>query len=106
MDNYTPNPFITQSIYDSTRPFATPSNGEAQDLVSGINNTTMQGLLDSHHKIDPISAVNGLLPFLSQIRTHTVMVVVLRSRACRQWTLAPSLSNRNPHGGGGGGASI
>ena len=25
MDNYTPNPFITQSIYDPTRPFATPS---------------------------------------------------------------------------------
>ena len=25
MDNYTPNPFITQPIYDPTRPFATPS---------------------------------------------------------------------------------
>ena len=24
MDNYTPNPFITQPIYDPTRPFATP----------------------------------------------------------------------------------
>ena len=25
MDNYTPNPFITQPIYDPTRPFATPT---------------------------------------------------------------------------------
>ena len=25
MDNYTPSPFITQPIYDPTRPFATPS---------------------------------------------------------------------------------
>ena len=25
MDNYTPNPFITQPIYDPTRPFATPN---------------------------------------------------------------------------------
>ena len=27
MDNYTPNPFKTQPIYDPTRPFATPSQG-------------------------------------------------------------------------------
>ena len=27
MDNYTPNPFITQPIYDPTRPFATPRHG-------------------------------------------------------------------------------
>ena len=26
MDNYTPNPFITQPIYDPTRPFATPTS--------------------------------------------------------------------------------
>ena len=25
MDNYTPNSFMTQPIYDPTRPFATPS---------------------------------------------------------------------------------
>ena len=28
MGNYTPNLFMTQPIYDSTRPFATPSNKE------------------------------------------------------------------------------
>ena len=30
MDNYTPNPFITQPIYDPTRPFATPSCGKSR----------------------------------------------------------------------------
>ena len=29
MDNYTPNPFITQPIYDPTRPFATPRYEES-----------------------------------------------------------------------------
>ena len=29
MDNYTPNPFMTQPIYDPTRPFATPAAGTA-----------------------------------------------------------------------------
>ena len=27
MSNYTPNPSMTQPIYDPTRPFATPNNG-------------------------------------------------------------------------------
>ena len=30
MDNYTPNPFMTQPVYDPTRPFATPSHGLRQ----------------------------------------------------------------------------
>ena len=37
MDNYTPNPFITQPIYDPTRPIATPT----QDTS---NNGKIQGV--------------------------------------------------------------
>ena len=36
MDNYTPNPFITQPIYDPTRPFATPN----EQLQKQIRHTT------------------------------------------------------------------
>ena len=48
-------------------------------LVTGIKNTTIQGLPDTHCKIDTTSAVNGLLPPLSQIGIHTVVVVVVRT---------------------------
>ena len=34
MGNYTPNPFMTQSIYDPSRPFATPI-GNNTDYVRG-----------------------------------------------------------------------
>ena len=37
MGNYTPNPFMTQPIYDPTRPFATPTHNPTQldaDLIS------------------------------------------------------------------------
>ena len=30
MGNYTPNPFMTQPIYDPTRPFATPTHDRAK----------------------------------------------------------------------------
>ena len=36
MDNYTPNPFIIQPIYDPTRPFATPRNFTDQHLPREI----------------------------------------------------------------------
>ena len=37
MDNYTPNPFKTQPIYDPTRPFATPKCGYAIVMSSAIH---------------------------------------------------------------------
>ena len=40
MGNYTPNPFMTQPIYDPTRPFATPIYGvpvKKQLYVSKVN---------------------------------------------------------------------
>ena len=49
MDNYTPNPFITQPIYDPTRPFATPSV---------ITPTTLTFLLREREAWVAVRAVN------------------------------------------------
>ena len=39
MGNYTPNPFITQPIYDPTRPFATPNHNYAKKNSEMITRT-------------------------------------------------------------------
>ena len=40
MGNYTPNPLMTQPIYDPTRPFATPKIRECLDLFIYWRKTT------------------------------------------------------------------
>ena len=45
MDNYTPNPFITQPIYDPTRPFATPTlcDGNAYEIPRSVRSKKNSG---------------------------------------------------------------
>ena len=44
MSNYIPNLFITQPIYDPTRPFATPSTDEATTCVCLVIHNKQNGM--------------------------------------------------------------
>ena len=57
MDNYTPNPFITQPIYDPTRPFATPNCDVLQGLTGLASHTWPHSLFNLSYSDEEISNI-------------------------------------------------